>query len=115
METRPMQARKSGFTRGAKSAKMLAFRTSTLGQSYPQGCPYPGEVESVVFREPLGSPLSIKAVADLIGCSPWTVRQRYLVAGLPHHRLTRNGKLIFYQNQVIRWLLTQQEKGGISQ
>jgi hypothetical protein len=114
MEPRRIEARKSGFSRGAKSAKMLAFRASTLGQSYPQGCPYPGEAEPVAFREALGSPLSIQAVADLIGCSSWTVRQRYLVAGLPHHRLTPNGKLIFYQNQVIRWLLTQQEKGGMS-
>ena len=112
METRPMQARKSGFSRDAKSAQTLAFLTSTLGQSYPQGCPYPGEAEPVQLREPLGAPLSIRGAANLIGCSPWTLRQRYLPAGLPHHRMTPNGKLIFYQNQVIRWLLMQQQKGG---
>jgi hypothetical protein len=61
----------------------------------------------------LGTPLSIRAVANLIGCSPWTIRQRYLPAGLPHLRSGPNGKLLFYKNQVIRWLLVQQQKGGI--
>lgn len=66
-----------------------------------------------MLTEPLGAPLSIAEAAHLIGCSPWTVRQRYLPAGLPHHRLSQNGKLIFYRNQIIRWLLRQQQKGGI--
>lgn len=115
MATRPMQARKSGFRRDAKSANTLGVLTSGLGQSYPQGCPYPLETKTVQWSEPLGAPLSIQAAADLIGCSPWTVRQRYLPAGLPHHRVTPNGKLIFYEHQVIRWLLMQQQKGGTSQ
>ena len=115
MQPRPMQARKSSFRRAAKSTKTLDFLAAALGQSYPQGCPYPGEAESAQSRERLGAPLSIGGAADLIGCSPWTVRQRYLPAGLPHHRITPNGKLIFYDNQVIRWLLMQQQKGGTPQ
>jgi hypothetical protein len=89
----------------------LTESPSGLGQSYPQQCPYPEA--SPVLAEPLGEPLSIREAARLIGCSDWTVRQRYLPAGLPHHRLTPNGKLVFYRNQVIRWLLWEQQKGGI--
>jgi hypothetical protein len=60
----------------------------------------------------LGEPLGIHEVAEIIGCSPWTVRQKYIPAGLPHLRSGPSGKLLFYKNQVIRWLLRQQEKGG---
>jgi len=64
--------------------------------------------------DPLGEPLDMRAVAKLIGCSAWTVRQKYVPAGLPHLRSGPNGKLLFYKNQVIRWLLRQQQKGGIT-
>lgn len=60
----------------------------------------------------LGEPLSIRQVARVIGCSPWTVRQRHLRKGLPHFRSGANGKLIFYRDQVIRWIRAQQKKGG---
>ncbi len=90
----------------------LDFRPSGLGQSYPQHCPHGEETESAAFSAPLGEPLSIHEVACLIGCSSWTVRHRYLRAGLPHLRLAPQGKLIFYRNQVIQWLLTEQQKGG---
>jgi hypothetical protein len=59
----------------------------------------------------LGEPLTISQVAKLIGCSPWTVRQRHLPSGLPHFRAGANGKLIFYRDQVVRWIQSQQ-KGG---
>jgi hypothetical protein len=59
----------------------------------------------------LGEPLSIIQVAKLIGCSPWTVRQQHIRRGLPHFRAGENGKLIFYKNQVVRWIQSQQ-KGG---
>src|ERR1039458_5431773 len=59
-----------------------------------------------------GEPLNLKRVADLIGCSPWTVRQRHLPAGLPHFRAGASGKLIFYRDQVVRWILENQKKGG---
>src|ERR1017187_2806814 len=60
----------------------------------------------------LGEPLNLKRVAELIGCSPWTVRQRHLPAGLPHVRAGASGKLIFYRDQVVRWILENQKKGG---
>jgi len=64
-------------------------------------------------NEPLGEPLSIKQVAQLIGCSHWTVRQRHLPEGLPHFRAGASGKLIFYRDQVVRWILQKQQlKGG---
>jgi hypothetical protein len=57
----------------------------------------------------LGEPMSIREVARLIGCSPWSVRQTLLARGLPHWRSGPSGKLIFYRDQVVRWLLHQQE------
>lgn len=59
----------------------------------------------------LGSPLDIRSVAGLIGCSPWTVRQGLIPAGLPFFRIGATGKLIFYTNQVVRWIEARQ-KGG---
>jgi hypothetical protein len=53
---------------------------------------------------PLGVPLNIAQVARLIGCSPWTVRQTLIPRGLPHFRFTANGRLIFYRDQVVRWI-----------
>jgi hypothetical protein len=60
---------------------------------------------------PLGIPLSIAEVARMIGCSPWSVRQTLIPQGLPHFRFKANGRLIFYQGQVIRWIQRQQEGG----
>jgi hypothetical protein len=91
---------------------LLELGPERLGQPCPQGYPHPENSESDRLSEPLGQPLSIGEVAELVGCSAWTVRQRYLPAGLPHLRLRPNGKLIFYRNQVISWLLTEQQKGG---
>jgi hypothetical protein len=34
--------------------------------------------------------------------------------GLPHFRVGPTGKLIFYKTQIIRWLVTQQQKGGMA-
>jgi hypothetical protein len=107
MDGRRHMRHKSGFGLGPKAKELLGFGPSALGHSYPQQ--YPGHCAP---QNPLGVPLSIREVAGVIGCSPWTVRHRYLPAGLPHHRLTPNGKLIFYQHQVIRWLLARQQKGG---
>lgn len=61
----------------------------------------------------LGEVLNIKQVAALLGCSPWTVRQRHIPTGLPHFRAGASGKLIFYKNQVVAWILSRQKKGGI--
>jgi hypothetical protein len=104
--------RKSGFDIPGNLKDLLPSAPGDLGQSYPQHYPQRADAVAATLTEPLGAPLSIREVAGVIGCSPWTVRQRYLPAGLPHHRLTPNGKLIFYRNQVIRWLITRQQKGG---
>jgi|HubBroStandDraft_6_1064221.scaffolds.fasta_scaffold07923_9 hypothetical protein len=103
--------RKLGFDLAAKCKDLLAFGSQRLGQNCPQECPHPDDHPGT-FCEPLGEPLSIRQVASLIGCSPWTVRQRYVPAGLPHLRSGPNGKLIFYKTQIIHWLLRQQQKGG---
>ena len=61
----------------------------------------------------LGQPLSIRDVARMFGCSEWTVRQRLMRIGLPHFRLTPNGKVVFFYNQIVRWVLDRQrQKGG---
>ena len=61
----------------------------------------------------LGEPLTITQVAKLIGCSSWTVRQRHIRSGLPHFRAGTNGKLIFYRDQVVRWIESKQKGGKI--
>jgi hypothetical protein len=104
--------RKSGLSSARKSKVPLPLALRALGQRYPQRCPQLDGIENTVFADPLGDPLSIREAARLIGCSPWTVRQQYLPQGLPHHRAAPKGKLIFYRNQVIRWLLREQQKGG---
>lgn len=59
--------------------------------------------------DPLGDALTIQEVADLLGCSVWTVRNRCLRRGLPYFRVGGAGKLVFYRAQVTRWILEQQE------
>jgi len=98
------ELRMSGFANGAKPAEPLGFSRDSLGQSYPQHYPQ--------VRETLGEPLSIQEVARVIGCSAWTVRHRHLAHGLPHLRTGPMGKLVFYRNQVVQWILQQQRKGG---
>ncbi|HEV8414587.1 MAG TPA: hypothetical protein VGQ49_13410 [Bryobacteraceae bacterium] len=109
MDGRRQLRRNSGFKPGKTSKQLLGFEPIQVGHSYPQQYPHPEE--AAASTGPLGAPLSIREVARVIGCSPWTVRQRYLPAGLPHHRLTPNGKLIFYKTQITRWLLARQQKG----
>lgn len=107
----------SGFAGERKGLNLLPFGAERLGQSCPKSCPQHcphregGEFDEVT--EPLGEPLSIREVAGLIGCSVWTIRQRYLRAGIPFVRLRPYGKMIFYRNQIIQWLLDEQQKGGV--
>jgi hypothetical protein len=102
-----MPPRKSGPVTPAKAKHLLAFTPPRLGHSSPghcpPQCPQPGGAD------PLGSPLSIREAAAVIGCSTWTVRQKYLRLGLPHLRVGATGKLLFYKNQLIRWLMAQQK------
>jgi len=107
------ETRKSGLGLGRKPRQTLASLPFALGQSCPQQYPQTQAPMPMPLADALGAPLSLREVAQVIGCSPWTVRQRYLPAGLPHERPTPNGKLIFYRNQVIRWLLARQQKGGM--
>lgn len=98
------ERRMSGLGNDAKPLDSVRFPHESLGQSYPQHCPQAEDV--------LGEPLSIREVARVIGCSAWTVRHAYLPQGLPHFRSGSSGKLVFFHNQVVRWILQQQKKGG---
>jgi len=98
------QRRMSGFVDQGNVAEMLKLSPPSYGQNYPQHYPQPAEQ--------LGLPLSVQDVAAMIGCSVWTVRQRYLQQGLPHLRSGPLGKLIFFRDQVIRWILERQQRGG---
>jgi len=102
MDRTPRVLRKSGFGSDPKGPDLLAFDPSSLGQFCTQHCPPP---------EPMGVPLSIREAARVIGCSPWTVRQKLMPRGLPHFR-SGGGKLLFYTNQIIRWIESQQ-KGNV--
>ena len=102
----------SGQGRPRKTANLLDLSAASLGQNYPRQYPQSDDADSPEIPESLGDPLSISEVASLIGCSPWTVRHRYLSAGLPYFRSRPQGKLIFYRKQIIHWLLTEQQKGG---
>ena len=105
-----MPRRTSGHSSSPKGKRLLNLSPSRVGHSSPQHCPtqYPHAGDA----DPLGTPLSIVEVAELIGCSVWTIRQKYLPMGLPHWRLGDNGKLIFYRTQVIRWLVSRQTNGN---
>ncbi len=96
--------RKLAFGERGNALQIQEISLASLGQSDPQHYPQ--------ARELLGPPLSIREVSQLIGCSAWTVRQRYLPRGLPHLRSGPNGKLIFFRDQVVRWILECQQKGG---
>jgi hypothetical protein len=106
----------SGLALDAKCLPLQPFPRPGLGQSYPKHYPQPpaanGPAADASRRNPLGAPLSIREVAELIGCSAWTVRQSHVPRGLPCFRSGPNGKLIFYRDQVIAWILLQQQKGG---
>ena len=71
---------------------------------------YPGQYPAI---EDLGAPLGIRQVAAMIGCSVWNVRHRQIPAGLPYFRTGPSGRLIFYRNQVVRWIL-KKERGEVS-
>jgi hypothetical protein len=105
----------SDFGQERNSAENLDFSQLPLGQSCPQHCPYQAEaVPTVPSVSQLGESLSIDEVAKLLGCSPWTVRQRYLRQGLPYLQARPRGKLVFFREQVVAWIeKRQRQKGGI--
>jgi len=91
----------SGFAPSANGAETKAFAQPELGQSYPRHYPHP-----------LGAPITIRQVAELLGCSVWTVRQKFVPLGLPHLRSGPSGRLTFFSNQVVVWVLAHQQKKG---
>jgi len=108
------EERKSGFQGNDKGAESLDFSSVRVGQSCPQQYPQSAEVlQAANSPGSLGEPMDIGQVAALLGCSVWTVRQRYLPQGLPHLRACASGKLVFFREQVIGWILKRQkQKGG---
>jgi hypothetical protein len=98
---------KSHLGNRTNPAETLGILESGLGQSCPRHCPYP-ESQGC----PLGTPMNIEEVAALLGCSAWTVRQRYLPQGLPYLRASAAGRFVFFREQVIGWIVKRQEKGG---
>jgi hypothetical protein len=114
---RSAKGHESDFPRKRNDAEPLAFGAFRGGQRKPhccpEHCPYrDGSTESVNLF-PLGEPLTIEDVAILLGCSPWTVRQKYLPQGLPHVRASASGKFVFFREQIVHWILARQEKGGM--
>ncbi|HTU44203.1 MAG TPA: hypothetical protein VMF91_04040 [Bryobacteraceae bacterium] len=77
----------------------------------PAGDPAGEGTASREAESRLGAPLGIAETARLIGCSPWTVRQTLIPQGLPVFRSAASGKLIFYTNQVVRWIERKQQGG----
>lgn len=85
------ETRKSGFGDHVNFTETLGSARSSLGQLCPQDYPHSGADNPGDARSPLGEAMDITGVAELLGCSPWTVRQRYVPAGLPHIRASAKG------------------------
>jgi len=101
----------SRFGNDANPADFLEIPQVSLGQSCPRHCPYR---EHAASSEGIaGEALVIEDVALLLGCSPWTVRQKYLKQGLPYLRTSPTGRFVFFRKQVLDWILERQEKGGM--
>ena len=112
-----------GFARNP--ARLRDFPPASLGQHCPPHCPAqpgPNVAKQGPFQRPpgvaqrpartsLGEPLSIGQVAELFGCSPWTVRQTLIPRGMPHFRFSASGRLIFFRDQVVHWIESQQQGG----
>ena len=112
-------APKAGGPKSAKPAHLRPFWAFYPGQCWPghwPGQPGPPVREQGSIHCPsgseLGAPLNVSEAAELIGCSPWTVRQTLIPRGLPHFRFKASGRLIFYRDQVIRWIEYQQQGGN---
>jgi len=105
------------MTARARKADLRQFWPPGLGQQYPSHYPrHPGvpggQPPASGADSRLGVPLDIRQVARLVGCSPWSIRNKWIPKGLPHFRSGASSKLIFYTDQVVRWIERQQQ-GGI--
>jgi hypothetical protein len=88
----------------AKAAETLGLPETVLAQRGARHC----------ADSDLGEPMTIREVARMFGCSEWTIRQQYLPKGLPYFRLSPAGRLLFFHNQIVHWVLEKQrQKGGI--
>jgi len=109
------ERRMSGLVLGAKPLPLQPFSRPALAESEANHSAT-AERRNPDVRQPhcdsLGEPIPIREVARMLGCSPWTVRQKHLPQGLPHFRSGPQGKLVFFRDQVIRWILSCQQKGG---
>ena len=104
----------SDFAPARNSAENLDFPRAPLGQRNPQHCPPLNGAIGSESGASLGEAMSIRGVARILGCSEWTIRQQYLPRGLPYFRLSPRGKLLFFHNQIVRWVLERQrQKGGM--
>jgi hypothetical protein len=107
-----VRKRHVGFRRCANEGQSTAPPAHSRRVVLPAALPAPDLPPGEATASELGEPMGIKQVARLIGCSPWTVRQALIPRGLPHWRSRANGKLIFYQGQVVRWVLRMQRQHG---
>jgi hypothetical protein len=109
------EGRESGIGKSRKSADWRELLRTAIGQHYPTHCPtqpepFGGQPAPSGAASRLGTPLDIRQVARIIGCSPWTVRNTLLPKGLPHFRSGASSKLLFYTEQVVRWIENQQKR-----
>jgi hypothetical protein len=100
------ELRKSGFGNRPEPAPIQHISHARPGQRDPQQNPSLTDTGSA--PNALGEPLTIREVSEMLGCSAWTIRQKYIPDGLPHLQSGPAGKLIFFRNQVVRWILRRQ-------
>ena len=117
MAIRRFDGKESGIRKGPKAADLLELMRPPIGQHYPKHYPTQpvasgGQPVASGAESRLGQPLDVRQVARLLGCSPWSIRNRWIPKGLPHFRSGASSKLIFYEAQVVRWIERQQQKGG---
>src|SRR5947209_15006923 len=96
--------RKSALAMAPTGTQPLGLAHSSPGHGAQPG--------ARTVARPLGEPMNIRQVAELIGCSAWSVRQRHVPNGLPHFRSSPSGKLIFYRDQVAAWIFENQIRKG---
>ena len=109
------EGRESGIGKRRKSADWRELLQSAIGQHCPTHCPtqpepFSGQPAASGATSRLGKPIDIRQVADLVGCSPWSIRNTWIPRGLPHFRSGASSKLLFYTEQVVRWIENQQQK-----
>jgi hypothetical protein len=109
------EGRESGIGKRRKSADWRELLQSAIGQHCPTHCPTQpepssGQPAASGATSRLGKPIDIRQVADLVGCSPWSIRNTWIPRGLPHFRSGASSKLLFYTEQVVRWIENQQQK-----